>query len=142
MVNVCRVGVGVVILKGDYVLLGRRSDSIPSGGKWALVGGSVDEEHAYEAAERECLEEVGLLVGSLDPIHYWADDTTDPRNPYVCVFYGTDAPLDWQPELREPDKCNGWCWFKVVDMPNHEMMMGSAAAVYSYWNWLNPGNEL
>lgn len=129
------------MLRGDYVLLGKRAASIPSGGRWALVGGSVDDESAHSAACRELSEEVGFHAWSLDNINFWADDTSDPNNPYVCVFFGIEVPLHWQPALMEPDKCDGWAWFKITDMPDG-MMAGGDVAARLYYDYLNPGQDL
>lgn len=51
-------GVTAVVLEGENVLLVRRSDN----GEWAPVTGIVDPgEHPVRAAEREVLEETGVV---------------------------------------------------------------------------------
>ena len=56
------VGVGVVVWRGDDVLLIRRG-SPPKQGQWGLPGGAQAlGETIFEAAVREVQEETGLLV--------------------------------------------------------------------------------
>ena len=56
------VGVGAVIVDRDRVVLVRRA-APPRQGQWSLPGGAVElGETIREAAEREALEETGLVV--------------------------------------------------------------------------------
>jgi ADP-ribose pyrophosphatase YjhB (NUDIX family) len=70
-----RVGVGVILRRGDEVLLVRRGRP-PARGAWSLPGGGQElGETAEAAARRELLEETGLscgeltLVAHVDSIH-------------------------------------------------------------------------
>ena len=59
------VGIGIVVIKGDKVLLCRRGKA-PNIGSWTLPGGAQDLGESCEAAaRRELLEETGLAVGDL-----------------------------------------------------------------------------
>ncbi|MGA9866373.1 MAG: NUDIX hydrolase [Acetobacteraceae bacterium] len=59
------VGIGIVVLKGEHVLLVRRGKP-PGIGSWTLPGGGQElGETAQEAARRELLEETALHVGPL-----------------------------------------------------------------------------
>jgi ADP-ribose pyrophosphatase YjhB (NUDIX family) len=59
------VGIGVVVLKGDSVLLVRRGKP-PNLGDWTVPGGAQElGETTEEAARRELLEEAGVEVGAL-----------------------------------------------------------------------------
>jgi 8-oxo-dGTP diphosphatase len=59
------VGIGVVVVKSDYVLLVRRGKP-PNIGAWTLPGGAQElGETAEQAARRELAEETGVTVGDL-----------------------------------------------------------------------------
>jgi ADP-ribose pyrophosphatase YjhB (NUDIX family) len=74
-----RVGIGVVLVRGDECLLIRRARP-PAAGAWSLPGGAQRlGETAEGCARRELREETGLtagelvLVGHADSIHHDAD---------------------------------------------------------------------
>ena len=59
------VGIGVVVLKGDSVLLVRRGKP-PNLGDWTVPGGAQElGETTEETARRELMEEAGVEVGAL-----------------------------------------------------------------------------
>ena len=59
------VGIGIVVLKGDSVLLVRRGKP-PNMGSWTLPGGAQElAETTEQAARRELAEETGVTVGEL-----------------------------------------------------------------------------
>jgi 8-oxo-dGTP diphosphatase len=59
------VGIGIVVIKGDSVLLCRRGKP-PNVGSWTLPGGAQEVGESCEAAaRRELAEETGLTVGEL-----------------------------------------------------------------------------
>lgn len=72
------VGIGIVVIKGDQVLLCRRGKP-PNVGSWTLPGGAQDLGETCEAAaRRELMEETGLSVGEL---HFCAHVDTIRRDP-------------------------------------------------------------
>ena len=73
------IGVGVVVFKGDRVLLIQRGKA-PRIGSWSLPGGRQRlGETVRQAAQREVLEESGLeveIVGLLDVVDSLTHDET------------------------------------------------------------------
>jgi 8-oxo-dGTP diphosphatase len=81
--------VGVVVLKGDRVLLVRRGKE-PGRGRWGLPGGAVElGETVAQAAEREVDEECGIEVQVRDVIEVIdriiADDDGQIRYHYILI---------------------------------------------------------
>ena len=71
-----QVGIGIVLLRGDKILLIKRGRP-PGQGAWSLPGGKQELGETAEAcARRELLEETGLTTGPLtfiahvDSIHH------------------------------------------------------------------------
>ena len=59
------VGVGVIVFRGQEVLLVKRNKE-PNKGQWSIPGGrQIIGETAEEAAQRELLEETGVNVDQL-----------------------------------------------------------------------------
>ncbi len=84
-----RVAVGAVVFKDGKVLLVRRGKA-PSEGEWAIPGGSVRlGESLQAAAEREILEETGIVIRAKEPIYVFEtiekDDAGQIRFHYVVI---------------------------------------------------------
>lgn len=81
-----KVAVAALVEQDGQVLLVRRAND-PERGKWTLPAGFVDAgEDPARAAERECLEETGLLVrvGKLLDVLYGQEH---PRGAHIVIFY-------------------------------------------------------
>ena len=64
-----RVAVGAVVFKEGAVLLVQRGQA-PAEGSWAIPGGSVRVgETLQHAAEREILEETGVVIRAAAPVY-------------------------------------------------------------------------
>lgn len=71
------IGIGIVVIKGDQVLLCQRGKP-PGVGTWTLPGGAQElGETCEEAARRELMEECSLEVG---PLHFCAHVDTIRRD--------------------------------------------------------------
>jgi 8-oxo-dGTP diphosphatase len=87
--------VGVVVWKGDLVLLIQRGKE-PRKGEWSIPGGSHDVgETVREAAVREVMEETGVRI-ALGPIIDVIDTIRrDPAGRVVTHFTLTDFAATW-----------------------------------------------
>ena len=84
-----RVGVGAVIIRDGQVLLVKRGRE-PAKGLWAMPGGAVEPgETLQAAAEREILEETGVVINAGEPIFAFdlieKDETGALKFHYVIV---------------------------------------------------------
>ena len=80
-----RVGVGAIVINDGKVLLVKRG--IPPGKDlWAIPGGHVElGETLQETAEREILEETGIIIKARDPVYTF--DLIERDNPGKIRFH-------------------------------------------------------
>ncbi len=73
------VGVGVVVRRGDEVLLVRRAHH--GAGSWATPGGYLDQEETFEGcAAREVREETGVEIADLEVVGVANDRHPDGKH--------------------------------------------------------------
>lgn len=111
------VGVGVVVLRGDEVLLAQRGKS-PRRYTWSIPGGAQDiGETVHEAAHRELMEETGLTVeilGLVDVVDaITSDDDGRVRFHYTLV----DLAAEWKSgEAVAADDVAAVRWVRFADL--------------------------
>ncbi len=125
-----RVGIGVMIQnnKGE-VLLGLRQGS-HGAGEWSFPGGHLEfGETVFETAKREVQEETGLevagfkLISVADEMRYIKSDNKHYLNIGVKAEY-----QGGEPKVMEPDKCKGWKWFSLDNLPE-KMLEGTELTI-------------
>jgi 8-oxo-dGTP diphosphatase len=110
------VGVGVIVLRGELALFGKRAGS-HGAGTWALPGGHLEFGESVEAcAAREVREEAGLVVQGMAHGPYTNDLFASEGKHYVTLFV-TVLSLSGEPQLLEPNKCSVWQWFRWSELP-------------------------
>lgn len=113
-----RVGVGVFILNSsNKFVFGRRKGS-HGAGSWALPGGHLEHGEDFEtASKREILEETGIEITDIKFLTATNSVGIDGTKHYITIFM-TARPVDEnaQPQLLEPNKCEGWEWISWETM--------------------------
>lgn len=110
------VGVGVIIMNGKKVLLGKRKKAHGEG-TWQFPGGHIDFTETPEAcARREVFEETGLTIAEIRRGPYTNDVFLETNKHYVTLFMLADYK-GGHPKVMEPDKCDSWEWFSWDELP-------------------------
>jgi 8-oxo-dGTP diphosphatase len=93
--NIPRPAVGAVVFKGNAVLLVRRGNA-PARGMWAIPGGSIRlGETLQAAAEREILEETGVVIRARDPVFVFDVILRDARGKVKYHYVIVDLAADY-----------------------------------------------
>jgi len=110
-----KVGIGVMVMKDEKVLLGKRKGSHGEG-EYAFPGGHLEYMESFEdCVLREIKEECGIEIANIrfqflsNEMHY---------APKHYVHIGLVA--DWkggEPQLLEPEKCESWGWYNLDNLP-------------------------
>ena len=112
-----RIGVGVVVMRGERILLGKRRNAHGEN-CWSCPGGHLEfGETIEDCARREVFEETGLSLANLRLGPYTNDIFEQEGKHYVTLFVLADY-LSGQPTVREPDKCEVWDWFHWSRLPH------------------------
>lgn len=111
-----RVGVGVLIVKGNKVLIGKRKGSHGSG-EYALPGGHLEYQESFEeCARREVAEETGISIREIHFV-YTVNCIFDSGAHYVTIFMRAEVDEATEAQNLEPEKCEGWSWVSVEAIP-------------------------
>lgn len=115
MENRPKVGIGVIVVRGNSVLLGKRKGS-HGAGTWAFPGGHLEFAETPEAcACRELLEETGLTASCARP-GPWTNDVIDSNKHYITLFLFV-TQFFGEPLVLEPHKSENWEWFDWDHLP-------------------------
>ncbi|MFA6446206.1 MAG: NUDIX domain-containing protein [Candidatus Paceibacterota bacterium] len=117
-------GFGVMVLRGENVLLGKRhvdpkkaGSELHGEGTWTMPGGKLEFMESFEAgACRELQEETGLVIKEKDirVISLTNDIVTDAH--FVTVGMVCTI-LKGEPKVMEPDEITEWKWFPLSGLP-------------------------
>jgi 8-oxo-dGTP diphosphatase len=129
MEPVVKAGVGVIVIKGNKILVGKRKGSHGEG-LWSFPGGHIDptDDSLKACGEREVLEETGIVCNVYNPDGIRQDLFTnfkilseDLSKRYVTCYLiatyvsgGTGSEDFIQP--LEPNKCEGWYWRELEEL--------------------------
>ena len=113
-----RVGVGLLIVRGDEILLGKRRGSHGKG-EYAGPGGHLElGETVEECIERELKEEAGpdIRIRNLGFLCFINLRKYLPKH-YAHIHMSAE----WQagePIIMEPEKNAGWSWYDIDSLPS------------------------
>jgi 8-oxo-dGTP diphosphatase len=111
-----KVAVGIVVTRDKKILMGKRLVEVGNG-KWGLPGGHLEYgENIEAAAKRELLEETGLKA-DLKLVNITNDPKTEGLYQHYIHFVYEASNIQGEPVNTEPDKCAGWEWFSLDDLP-------------------------
>jgi ADP-ribose pyrophosphatase YjhB (NUDIX family) len=109
----------VFFIRDNKILLSRRYKTGYHDGDYSLPAGHIEEkEFASEAATREILEEVGVLIEpkNLIPAHIMHRHCDNHER--IDFFFSSKK---WTGDLinAEPDKCDQLKWFPIEKLPKN-----------------------
>lgn len=121
MKKTIKTGVGVMIRKGDKILLGHRCEKsddtggIFEPGTWTFPGGKQEfGESIFECAKREVKEETNLDISDFEI--FGADDDIQGDRHFVTLWV-TANEYSGILKIEEPQKIDKWEWFSVKEIP-------------------------
>ena len=118
------MGFGIMILKDNKVLLGKRHDDpekadseLHGEGTWTMPGGKLEFGESFEqAASRETLEETGLKADTKNLKIISLSNDIKANAHFVTVgFLCTE--FEGEPKVMEPDEITKWDWFDLDNLP-------------------------
>lgn len=111
-----RVGIGVVVIKDNKILLGKRKGS-HGAGSWCFPGGHLDFGETCEGcAIREVKEETGIEIKNITFAVATNDFMPKENKHYITIHMRSDYKSG-KVKLLEPDKCERWEWFDLGSLP-------------------------
>lgn len=108
--------VQVVLIQDEKVLMGLRQNVEHSNNLWAFPGGRVEAgESLAGAAQRECIEEIGVC-----PTHLTGPLSLQDRHGNTLHYFACDR---WQgePTNKEPTLCASLKWFPTNALPTERI---------------------
>lgn len=119
-----KVGVGVMILRDNKVLLGKRNDDAKKAssdlhgeGTWTMPGGKLDfHEALIDGAVREILEETGLIINKEKTKIISVADEIVSDNHYVTIGFLCEN-FEGEPKVMEPEEITEWKWYTLDGLP-------------------------
>lgn len=111
-----KVGVGVIVIKDDKILLGKRKNAHGED-SWGFPGGHLEFNEAWEeCASRETLEETGIVIRNIRFGTATNDIFQKEEKHYITIFMLSDYDSG-EVKVMEPEKCEKWKWFLWSQLP-------------------------
>lgn len=124
-------GVGVLVRRGEHVLLGRRLSS-HGAGTWSFPGGKPKPgESPLQCGLRELREETGLEARAARVVGESLDGFPESHLVFRTSFVEVDDTAG-EPRLMEPDKAAEWQWWPWAQLPSPLFAPVSSLAASGY----------
>ncbi|MCH8049248.1 NUDIX domain-containing protein [Patescibacteria group bacterium] len=111
-----KVGIGGLVFRDGKILLGLRKGAHGEG-TYGGPGGHLEHLESFEQClKREAMEEAGIEIVN---IRFLCITNFQNHAPKHYVDIGLMA--EWksgEPRVYEPDKCDGWGWYDLDDLPS------------------------
>jgi 8-oxo-dGTP diphosphatase len=125
MENQTKIGVGVMIFKEGKILLGKRKSS-HGAGEYSFPGGHLEYLESFEdCAVRETLEEVNIEIQNIQ-FQFVSNVTHYAPKHYVHIGLTAEWKSGAQ-QVMEPEKCEGWDWYDIDNLPSPIFHMAEQA---------------
>ncbi len=116
MVERPKVGIGVIVIRENKVLMGKRLNSHGKG-TWCFLGGHLEfNEELEEAARRETKEETGISIKNIRFAAITNDIFKEEEKHYITIFMRAEYNSG-EIKINEPDKIAEWEWFGWDRLP-------------------------
>lgn len=124
------VGVGIVVFRGDEVLLAQRGKP-PNMGSWSIPGGAQElGETVHEAAARELREETGLEVDILGLVDVVDSIRRDDDGDVAFHFTLVDMVAEWRAgEAIAGDDVPAVKWVKFEHIDQYDLRASTARVI-------------
>jgi 8-oxo-dGTP diphosphatase len=112
-----KVGVGLLLIKGNQVLLGKRKGAHGSG-EYGGPGGHLELMESFEGGLRREIEEEAGSKLKIKNLRFLCVTNLRKYAPKHYIDIGMVA--DWEagePQVMEPDKLENWKWYDIGNLP-------------------------
>lgn len=111
-----RVGIGVVVMKENKILFGKRKNS-HGDGTWSFPGGHLEFNESWEdCAKRETMEEAGIKITNIRFGTATNDIFPAEEKHYITIYILSDYDSG-EVKIMEPEKCDKWEWYDWNHLP-------------------------
>jgi 8-oxo-dGTP diphosphatase len=111
-----KVGVGVIIIKDNKILLGKRKNA-HGDNTWSFPGGHLEYGEEWEdCSRREVMEETGIEIKNIRFGTATNDIFLNEQKHYITIIMISDFESG-EVKIMEPDKCEKWEWFEWNKLP-------------------------
>lgn len=120
--GVSGAGMGIILLRDDKILLGKRTEDVSKGtselkgeGTWTLPGGKIHFKESFEdVLVREVKEETGIDLNSFEIICVNNDIAGEKH--FVTVG-AISEEFEGEANVMEPEEITEWKWFSLDELP-------------------------